>query len=193
MGGLGSGRWKRASRKRLVTEHARLDIRQMARDGWLLPGTSVTVQGAGIRRQLSIKVDGIEVDEDGKVDRINLTWRPCHLGGQRPVMHCPRCSRRVYFLYRRRDWVCRQCAHLAYGSQWDSAKYRAVDRANRMRRKLDPESCIMSPMPRKPARMHQATYERWVRRIAAAETGLVPALMAEARSVREALGFDVLI
>lgn len=190
MGGMGSGRWLRGSRRRLVTEHERLDVRQMARDGWLLPGTIVTLLGLRMRRRLTFQVDGMEVDEDGKVDVINLTWRPCHLGGQRPVMHCPQCSRAVYLLYRRRQWACRQCAQLAYGSQRDSATLRMIDRANRMRRKLDPENCLMLPMPPKPARMHQVTYERCVRRIMALETGLVPALEAEARSLRGALGLD---
>ena len=182
MGALGSGRWTRPSRKKTVTACVRLDIRQLVRDGALQPGTRLLVPALGWR--LDVTDQGLFSHgrassslESYVPQRLPVLWRACRFGGQRPIFQCPTCPRHVYLMYGEtgHGWRCRTCAALAYPSQWESALLRQMDRANRLRRRLDPGNCLMFPVPQRPPRMHRRTYAQLVAQIQRNEAGLVPA------------------
>jgi hypothetical protein len=100
--------------------------------------------------------------EDVK-ETVPLDWAPCNLGGERPWFICPRagCGRRVAVLYGPgRYFLCRYCYDLAYQSQWDNKMYRALHRAQDIRRQLGGSANMMEPFPEKPKGMHSRTYER---------------------------------
>lgn len=197
MGALGSGRWVRPTRKKTVTACVQLDIRQLARVGALQPGTRLWVPALGCR---------LEVTDQGLVSyrhdrlpsstpplqgqqRLPVLWRACRFGGHRPIFQCPTCPRHAYLLYGEvgHGWRCRTCAALAYPSQWESALLRQMDRANRLRRRLDPGNCLMFPVPQRPARMHRRTYARLVAQIQRHEGGLVPAWQNQLQADRAQL------
>src|SRR4029077_20281903 len=66
--------------------------------------------------------------------RVQLTWTRCHLGGARPWFLCTEdagdgqcCGRRVATLYPRGHvFACRQCCGLAYASQSENRRHRAL-------------------------------------------------------------------
>lgn len=163
MGGLGSGRWTRLERQALTDQYQGLDVRQMRRDGWLISNTRVTFQSDYGTRILSIYDDRLLVQEGGACLSISLIWRPCNLGGKRPVLLCPDCAQPAYILYHR-WWAysCRRCAQLSYASQYENAYLRSISRANRTRAKIDSRNTLMFPIPAKPKGMHEKTYQRLV-------------------------------
>jgi len=86
---------------------------------------------------------------------ITLEWTPCHYGGQRPWLRCPRCQRRVAVLCGYdRLFLCRHCYRLPYTSQHETR----LDRLYRKMRKL--QTRIGHQYARKPKGMHWRTWER---------------------------------
>jgi len=79
---------------------------------WRLEGGSLVID---------FKRDGFKLSE-----RIRLTETPCHFGGSRSWLVCPRCGRRAGKVYlptnlyvnrferRVQDWLCRHCYQLSY-------------------------------------------------------------------------------
>lgn len=91
------------------------------------------------------------------IPNIRLCSTPCHFGGVRYWLVCPRCEKRCAILYR--THLCRCCStgHYETGSRPD----RALDKSRRLRRKLgqnDPN--VTLPIPVKPKRMRWHTYLR---------------------------------
>lgn len=97
-----------------------------------------------------------------------MSWTPCHLGGERPWLHCPSCARRVAKLYGAAVFTCRHCMRLNYPSQQASTRDRAMDRAWTLRHKL---GCEDGPFdyPAKyiarPKGMHRTTFARHIERL----------------------------
>jgi len=94
---------------------------------------------------------------------VTLTWTPCNFGGEWPWFICPGadCGRRVALLYGPgRYFLCRHCYGLTYQSQRDNKMYRALHRAQDIRRRLGGSANMMEPFPEKPKGMHSSTYER---------------------------------
>jgi hypothetical protein len=88
---------------------------------------------------------------------VDLAWTACNFGGERPWFLCPRvgCGRRVAVLYGPgRYFLCRHCCDLSYQSQRDNKMYRALHRAQNIRRRLGGSANIMEPFPEKPKGMH---------------------------------------
>ncbi len=185
MGALGSGRWLRDDRHRRVHEVEQLDVRQMCRDGWLVPGTLVRIASGRLSREYRIERESIIVSEGQDIQEIALRWGSCRLGGERPAFVCPYCPHAVYLLYRRQGlWCCRRCARLRYESQLMPPLLRDIERANRLRRRLDPYSCLMLPLPERPAGMHGHTYQRLVTQIMALERELKSEVQAQGEAAR---------
>jgi hypothetical protein len=94
---------------------------------------------------------------------VPLQWTPCNFGGERSWFICPGagCGRRVAVLYGpNRYFLCRHCYDLAYQSQRDNKMYRALHRAQDIRRRLGGSANMMEPFPEKPKGMHWSTYDR---------------------------------
>jgi hypothetical protein len=94
---------------------------------------------------------------------VELAWTACNFGGERPWFICPGagCGRRVAVLYRPgRYFLCRHCHDLSYQSQRDNKMYRALHRAQDIRRRLGGSANMLEPFPKKPKGMRWSTYER---------------------------------
>jgi hypothetical protein len=94
---------------------------------------------------------------------MRVAWTACNFGGARPWFIYPGagCGRRVAVLYGPgRYFLCRHCYGLTYLSQRDNATYRALHRAQDIRRKLGGSANMMEPFPDRPKGMHWRTYER---------------------------------
>jgi hypothetical protein len=118
----------------LVEEAHPLPIRLLRQRGALSPGFSGTLRwGDGSRAELRSQQGQLEiVPASGRVERIQLSWRPCRLGGYEQLLTCPRCNRARRSLY----WVlrgfeCRLCADLRYESQRLSKELRFLKKALR--------------------------------------------------------------
>lgn len=164
---LGAGRpgWRRK------VEHClQLDVTRLARQGVLQAGARVgwswtnTYTGEEMG-SIGIKAEGggltLGYHLDGKPTRqaIAIERTPCHFGGTRAWLGCPRCARRVGMLYLNGGaFVCRQCARLAYGSQSDNLIGRTWRRQRRLERLLGDDL-------ERPKGMHHRTHGRIVQGI----------------------------
>ena len=119
--------------KGLVTQYHALDIKELARGGWLYPSskydwvwrannganqTIVPIMVLIDRLQIIFPTgDGTRARQDV---RLTSTFGP--QGGKRPWFVCPTCRRRVGVLYHREGlpFRCRICCKLAYPSQYRS-------------------------------------------------------------------------
>ncbi len=184
MGGYGSGRYARESAKRTTDVLPSLDVREMKREGRIVPG-----------QQEFIVREGVEIP---------LTWTPSGFSGgsaednaggnyPRPWFVCPGvpgdgCSGtgRVAILYLEGlRLLCRSCLDLAYPSQrqgWtrlDKAKRRAEKARARLGVALDEEFVA------KPKGMHHRTFVRLGRAYLRAHVEHVEAYNARAPKLLE--------
>ena len=179
MGGLGSG--SRFDKKNVVEDYDALDVRHLKRNGVLQPGARGSISWS--RRGGEVSSIGLRA-ERGRVvlkyrhkkgfsdwqdveQSVPLTWTPCNLGGHRPWFMCPGvvngryCGRRVAILYSAGLYfLCRHCYDLSYCSRQESQRYRALRRAQKIRRMLGGSANMMKPFPDKPKGMHLRTYIR---------------------------------
>lgn len=119
--------------KQLVSDFHALDIRELARGGYLYQfstydwvwrtnkgayQTSVTITVLTDALELVFPMYGIA----GVHQRVQLTYSLGHRGGKRPWFICPTCPRRVGVLYHATGlpFRCRICCDLAYPSQYSS-------------------------------------------------------------------------
>ena len=136
MGGKGSGRWIRKSRKMTVESLQAIDLRWLRRQGLLQPGTSGgmlrwTRNGKFvgfihyILEENSIILDSKECCQvHSRMDarqEIFFARTPCNFGGRRLWFLCPECRRRCAIVYRSGGiFSCRLCQGLTYRSQQES-------------------------------------------------------------------------
>lgn len=85
-------------------------------------------------------------------------------GGRRRWLICLSCRKNCRVIYGRGTYFrCRKCCRLRYASQHQPAYQRAIDRANRIRRKISDDSgsaFFGDPLPPKPPRMRWTTYSK---------------------------------
>lgn len=95
-------------------------------------------------------------------ERVSVIWTPCHYGGARPWLSCPKCDRRCQVLYcHGTRFVCRNCARLLYQTQTEKLADRLVTKSWRIRKRLGQEGGgIFDFFPEKPKGMHWKTYYR---------------------------------
>lgn len=174
MGGPGSGRWYRWDERETTDDYLQFSIRNLRRAGGLVPGTVGTsrwTQGDREYGSISWIVWGeadhtrvvelrYRISNDSIVERVPLTWTPCHYGGSRPWFHCPVCGRRVAILYGRRRFRCRHCCRLAYESTREDEASRHLRRARKIRQRLGGSPSVYDQFPVKPKWMHWRTYHR---------------------------------
>ncbi|MBE3637434.1 hypothetical protein ICN82_04355 [Mangrovicoccus sp. HB182678] len=177
MGGVGSGRRWRFDGRDTVDAYRQLDVRKLARGGWLEPGLSSTLTwtrgGAEVGR-IEIRAEAGRIVLDYRVRGGSGDWEmmnypvplvstPCHLGGARRWFLCPArgCGRRVAVLYGGRIFACRRCHGLAYPSQREDAGDRAARKADRLRERLGwPGGVLDGSDLGRPKGMHRETYAR---------------------------------
>lgn len=160
----------------------RLDVRQLAARK-LLNGHSFTwrwsntytgeetgcigVSTSATSIRLTYSLNGGPVEQ-----RVPILSTPCHYGGARPWLACPRCNRRVAVIYLRNGgFRCRHCNRVAYSSQSEDD----IGRAWRKQAKLEAR---LGEHWQRPKGMHHATRERLLAGIAACEE-LRDVLLAE--------------
>lgn len=108
---------------------------------------------------------------------VRLTWTTCHLGGARPWFRCTGhshglgCGRRAAKLYRGRSsaFACRHCCGLAYASQQEILRHRAISRVQKLRMRLGESANLLEPFPGRPRGMHRWTYHRLLGRAMTAQ------------------------
>jgi hypothetical protein len=182
MGGAGSGNWYRFDKKTTTGECHSVDVRYLHRNELLKLGGRFSLRWSrGDRETGSIGgvVEGAQAPErviltyrhrigpgaewEDVREPVPLSWTACNFGGERPWFICPGagCGRRVAILYGPgRYFLCRLCYDLVYESQRDNAMYRALHRAQDIRRQLGGSANMTEPFPEKPKGMHWKTYER---------------------------------
>ncbi|MDQ2091376.1 hypothetical protein [Marimonas arenosa] len=177
MGGIGSGRHWHWDSKSTTSDMRKLDVRHLAREGLLEPGTRFSWQWSCDGK----KVADIRIVTEA--DRVRLIYKsrsyggdwehfdypvrllstPCHYGGHRAWFSCPAqgCGRRVAILYGGRIFACRHCHQLAYPSQREESYQRHQRRAEKIRERLGWGTGADTWGP-KPKGMHNRTFERLV-------------------------------
>jgi hypothetical protein len=129
--------------------------------------------------------------------RVPLTSTPCHLGGTRRWFLCPQhaadgqpCNRRAAKLYLRgHAFGCRRCLGLAYATQRESPRFRAITKAQHLRIRLGGTTNLLEDFPARPKRMHGRTYDRLLARLMTAQERWI-GLSREALQRRYSITFD---
>jgi hypothetical protein len=182
LGGAGSGNWYRFDKKTTTGECHSVDVRYLHREGLLKSGHWFSLRWSRAGREtgsIRCAVEGNDRPDrvllyyrlrNGPGDKweevqepVSLGWTACNFGGVRPWFICPGagCARRVAVLYGPgKYFLCRHCYDLVYESQRDNKMYRALHRAQDIRRRLGGSANMMVPFPEKPKGMHWRTYER---------------------------------
>lgn len=102
---------------------------------------------------------GMRLTGEGVMHEIGLAWSGCHYGGERPWFLCPACNGRVAKLFDYgRGFQCRQCHDYRYRSQSRGQVWRLLDKANKLRARLEPDET-------RPKGMHGRTYQRLLEEI----------------------------
>jgi hypothetical protein len=178
MGGSGSGR--RYDSNETTTDYRALDIRKLARGGWLRPSASFTSKWTAWNGEQSTIGGRSEPDHvivsyrhqyygkpwESLEYPIRLEHTACYFGGTRPWFVCPGqgCGRRVAILYSGRLLLCRKCRSLAYLSQRETPLDRSLSRVQKALDRFPNSICLADGIPPKPKGMHWATYERLSKR-----------------------------
>jgi hypothetical protein len=182
LAGVGSGNWYRFNKKTTTEEGYSVDVRYLHRNGLLKPGHYFSLRWSRAGRETG-SIRGV-VSGDGRPEQVillyrhrrglggewedvrepvELAWTACNFGGKRAWFICPGvdCGRRVAILFGLgKYFLCRHCYDLSYQSQRDNKMYRALRRAQDIRRRLGGSANMMEPCPEKPKGMHLETYER---------------------------------
>jgi hypothetical protein len=178
VGDVGSGNWYRFDKKTTTDECHSVDVRYLHRNGLLQPGHSFSLRWSRAGRETG-SISGLAFkdrvillyrhrrvlggEQEDVQEAVPLEWTPCNFGGERPWFICPGagCGRRVAIVYGPgRYFLCRHCYDLTYQCQRDNKMYRALHRAQDIRRRLGGSANMMEPFPEKPKGMHWKTYER---------------------------------
>ena len=178
MGGLGSGSWMRWNAKSTTESQNRIDIRLLKKWG-CLKGSPISIGACSWSRNgnetgsigywvhsheymvLSYRHRSRGGDWKPVEQRIKFDRTPCNYGGYRLWLLCPRCSRRVALIYGAgKYFLCRHCYRLTYASQQEGYPDRMLEKARKIRKRLDKDNGPMDLFPLKPKHMHWSTYLR---------------------------------
>jgi hypothetical protein len=183
MGGMGSGSYYRWNSKQTVEEGLTLNLNKLIRDGSIRPG--VSWQGTLIwtntrtrEKVASIGYVADLIDPDNAYIRLHynhndkpqkyivpLTTTQPNFGGVRWWFICPVSGQRVGKLYSPPGqplFASRKVFNLAYQSQREHKPQRLLDKAYKLRERIDRQAAIYceAPIPQKPRGMHFKTYEK---------------------------------
>jgi hypothetical protein len=173
MGGYGSGR---SGGKPKAEGHKRIDVRYLHGRGMLVANCDSTLTWSidgeptgnirlssyddklvlDYRAKAAYENEWTEIKED-----VYLDWTPCHFGGKRPWLLCPRCNRRVALIFSiGKRFLCRHCYNITYSSQCETEMDRLLRKAQKIRRQLGVSESLSEPIIFKPKGMHQKTFDR---------------------------------
>ncbi len=179
MGGYFSTRWGAEHTRQDTGGLLYLDAASLRRLGAFTPGALCSVQwtdGRGdaagtILTRMHREGDALTLmysTREGEGDwrpvreRIMLDATPCHYGGERLWLTCPRCLTRRRTLYSLGGrFRCRQCHNLAYSSTREDVVERSQRRTRKLQKRLGASSsATIFDLPLKPEGMRWDTYER---------------------------------
>jgi hypothetical protein len=179
-----------AHRKRRTCESCIcIDVRQWHRQGLLRPAgqrfTSSWTRNGKPLGSIDVRTaaDAVVLTFKGSSEwrsveqRVPLVCTRCHLGGARPWFRCGAsvgsrlCGRRVAKLYLRDApvFACRLCCGLAYRSQRDNPRHRAISRAQKLRLRMGGSANLCERLPEKPRGMHRRTFYKLFNKAAEAQ------------------------
>jgi hypothetical protein len=164
--GKGGMRWGagRPASKGKCEASQRIDVREWARRGMLVPGcsgswrwtntsTGEETGSIGYCVEQGAVVLSYALNGESKTQRVPLLTTPCNYGNSRPWFACPYCAARVAVIYMRRGgFYCRKCAGVAYYSQSEDA----IGRAWRKQQKAEAR---LGRGWARPKGMHATTHE----------------------------------
>ena len=132
------------------------------RKAWTMAGGAIKIV-----LQLSSDEDGqVTIETEGIVQTIALVSQARHFGGRQWFFICPKAGVRCSVLWQvhgARAFLCRQAwhGHVAYRSQFESPRDRALTAAQRIRVKLGGREYLALGLSiPKPKGMHWSTYDR---------------------------------
>jgi hypothetical protein len=167
-------------------------VRNLRREGLLRPGQdfswSLKVGGEPSGRiRSNVQTDAVLLTFEWRhpgisewtrgSQRVSIVWTKCHLGGVRPWFLCTGrvdgcgCGRRAAKLCLGDSalFACRHCCGLAYTSQSENPRHRAISQAQKLRMRLSGSPSLLDPFPERPPRMHRLTYHRLFAKAMAAQ------------------------
>jgi len=181
MGGVGSGNFSVWRSRRGLVEHAfALDVAALTRAGQLCLRTATEGQWCAATplrsRRLTVWYSGDLIDPEAASvtfsfqvqgvechQTVRLVTTIPHLGGTRLWFVCPITDQRARILYLpkgSKQFASREAHALAYRSQSEAALLRDITRVQNIRARLNGSLSIHDPLPPRPKRMHQRTYDR---------------------------------
>ena len=120
---------------------------------------SLVAEHDGVRLIYSSKDrNGVAVDVN---ELVPFAYTPTRFGGRRQWLRCLKCGRGCRKIYGGRYFRCRQCHRLIYASTREPAYQRAIDRADKLRKRLGDKwgsAFERDEFPPKPKRMRWSTY-----------------------------------
>jgi hypothetical protein len=169
MGNSNSGRPRERPYLGMFLSFGLSDVADLRDGDWMTlrwrSGANVSVYGTRCGIEVRFCRDNDEVRQPVTVDRL-----PCHFGGTRAVLRCPRCDRRCRKLYLFGSrFVCRACTRARYWTQTASPDARMTHRIRRLQSRLAPDvdvdDYVLDWIPARPRGMRRATYQRLVERL----------------------------
>jgi DNA-directed RNA polymerase subunit RPC12/RpoP len=122
--------------------------------------TIIIAQPDGVRLMYQVTDrDGARVSVD---ELVPFTYTPARFGGRRQWLRCLKCGRGCRKIFGGLYFRCRHCHGLVYASTREPPYQRAIDRADRLRKRVggDRGAFDGEDFPPKPKRMRWATYRR---------------------------------
>jgi hypothetical protein len=158
-----------------------IDVRRWHREGRLYPGQQFSWswrRGGEAAGSITVRVETAAVflsyrcsSGSGRwksiEQRVPIRLTACHFGGVRPWFMCSvycdgrYCGRRAAILYGAGElFACRRCYGLSYASQQQTALYRGIEQARKIRMRLGGSADLLEPFPVRPKGMHRRTFTR---------------------------------
>ena len=131
------------------------------------------------RIEVTLSYARVEFIDRRTPQTIRVSWTRCHFGGLRPWFHCL-CGRRVgNLLPGLGGFYCRVCVGSPlYACQAVSAGGRKSYAVGKLRLQLGGSASPVDPVPSKPPRMHNTTFQRRMAKLQSIEAELSPRLKA---------------
>ena len=175
----------------LVTEYNALRIGHLIRQGCFPERNIKGVMRFADGQTVGIEVYGdyvlfrYQVDGDMRVAQVRTVTTATNFNGHRRWFACPQCDRRVGVVYFAWGGLrCRTCLHLVYPSTRERDFGRAVDKRDRLYRRLGAHPRDGTRHIGKPKGMHWKTFRRKLQEIAEAEDAVSRALIPQITMLR---------